>query len=178
MTFDHLDASVQIEPGLSDFYIGIVSEFTSIAKPTAPFANKGDEVRIQTAHVPKTNCGFYRVYQVKKRHQGKGDPAGAFGAKTLVHEYEVFVPGVDPITTEFVKNIINKEVFTLHRDSDCANPQVIQLGDECRPAEIDANYTTGTIEPSGEKGYILKVKWVGIQKFYEAAIPLDVTPVS
>jgi hypothetical protein len=47
----------------------------------------------------------------------------------------------------------------------------IQLGNECRPAEIDGSYTLGTFEPTGEKGIFLKVKWTGIPYIYDATVP-------
>lgn len=174
MLLDHLNASIQVEPGLSDFYIGLVSDFTTIQKPTAPFTAPGDEVTIKTAHVPVTDRGFLRVYQDKKRHSGKGDPIGTSNARTFNNEFDVFIPGVDKVTMEWVKKAMRSQIITLHRDADCDNPQIIQLGDGCKNAEIEINYTTGTFEPTGEKGFFGKVKWVGIPKFYEATIPIAV----
>jgi hypothetical protein len=172
MNYAHLEQNKTVEPGFSDFRIGVLSEFLSIKKPEAPFTNPGDEVKITDSHTFETDKGFYRIYQVKKRHGGKGDPTGTFGAKTLLNEIDVFIPGINAVQMEWVKNIINEEILTLHRDSDCAQDQWIQLGDACRPAEIDINYTTGTYEPTGEKGFFGKIKWTGIPKFYEGTITM------
>lgn len=172
MTYTHLAKTTSsIEPGFSDFLVGIVSEFDTIETPTAPFTNPGDEVRIQGDHVPATDKGFYRIYQIKKKHTGKGDPTGTFGAKTFANEYDVFIPGMDAVQLEWVKNIMNEEVITLHRGVDCGETKWIQLGDGCKPAEIDVNYTVGTFEPTGELGFFAKVKWTGIPKFYEGVVP-------
>ncbi len=172
MTYDHITKTTgSIEPGLSDFLIGLISEFTTISAPTPPFTNPGDEVAIASAHVPAATKGFYRCYQVKEKHTGKGDPVGSTGAKTLNNEFNIFMPGFDKVQMEFVKNAMNEEWLTLHRDADCSENKWIQLGDECRPAKIEFNYTLGTFEPTGEKGFFGKVMWVGIPKFYEATVP-------
>lgn len=172
MTYDHLaKTSEGIDPGFSDFLVGVISQFTTIQKVISPAVNPGDEVTIDTAHVPVATKGFYRIYQIKNKHTGKGDPTGAFGAKTLKNEYDVFIPGFDKVQMEWVKNIMNEEIFTLHRDVNCETDKWIQLGDGCKPAEIDINYTIGTFEPTGEKGFFGKVKWTGIPKFYEATVP-------
>ena len=171
MTYNHIAKPAFNLPGLSDFLIGIKSEFTSLGAPTAPFTNPGDSVTISTAHVPVTGKGFYRCYQIKNKHEGKSDSVGTFGAKTMKNEFKIFVPGTDATTLEFVKSIINEEVITLHRDADCDDPNWLQLGDDCYSAEIDSNFTTGTVEPSGDKGFMLTVKWTGIPKFYSATVP-------
>jgi hypothetical protein len=171
MNYTHIAQNKVVEPGLSDFLLGLLSDFTTIQKPAAPFSNPGDEVRIKTAHVPATDKGFIRCYQVKQRHTGKGDPAGTFGAMSLNNEYDIFMPGFSPEQMEFVKNSMNDEWMTLHRNSDCDNDYWVQLGDACRPARIEWNYTLGTFEPTGEKGFFGKVKWYGIPKFYEATVP-------
>lgn len=171
MAYDHLTKSTNIVPGLSDFLFGIYSEFTSLGKPVAPFANPGDSLRISDAHVPAAGKGFYRAYQVPKKHTGKGDPVGSSGAKTLNNEYDIFIPGFDAVNLEFGVNIMNEEVITLHRDANCAADTWIQLGDDCLRAEIEINYTLGTVGPEGEKGLFGKVRWVGTPKFYEATVP-------
>jgi len=169
-TYDHVTKPVFIRPGLSDFLIGVLSEFTTISAPVAPFTNPGDSVTIASAHVPATGKGFYRCYQVKTKHEGKSTSSGTFGAKTMKNEFKVFVPGTDAATLEFVMNIINEEVMTLHRDADCEDPNWFQLGDGCTNAEIDSEFTTGTTD-SGDKGYVLTVKWNGIPKVYAATVP-------
>lgn len=172
MAYGHIAKPNNTQTGFSDFLIGIVSEFTTIQKPTPPFTNPGDSVTITTAHVPVATKGFYRGYIDKKKHMGKGDTAGSFGSKTLTNEFEVFYPGLDAIRLEFIKNIINEDVITLHRDANCDIDDVwLQLGNHCRFAEVDANYTTGTFEPTGEKGVFLKVKFTGIPSIYDATVP-------
>lgn len=171
MAYAHVTKPASVEPGLSDFLIGIKSEFTTIQKPVAPFTNPGDSQTIVSAHVPVATKGFYRCYIDKKKHTGKGDQAGTFGSKTLANEYDVFLPGFDAVRLELVKNLMNEEVITLHRDANCDLDTFIQLGNECRPAEIDGSYTLGTFEPTGEKGIFLKVKWTGIPYIYDATVP-------
>lgn len=172
MTYTHIAKTTEsVEPGLSDFLIGILKDFTTIAKPTPPFTNPGDEVAIVTAHVPVATKGFLRCYQVKEKHTAKGDAVGSAGARTLQNTASIFIPGFDKIQMELVKNLMNEEIMTLHRDADCSDTKWIQFGDECRPAKFSANYTLGTFEPTGEKGIFAEIMWTGIPKFYEATVP-------
>ena len=171
MTYTHVARSGNIEPGLSDFLVAIFAEFTSFGKPEPPFLAAGDSLTIVDAHVPATGKGFYRAYQVKEMHGGKGDPVGNTGAKTLKNEFNIFIPGFDAVVLEFGANIMNEDVITLHRDANCDAATWIQLGNDCVQARIEINYTLGTIGPTGEKGLFAKVFWTGIPKFYTATVP-------
>lgn len=173
MNYTHIaKKTTNVEPGLTDFLIGIKSQFSSLKKPVAPFTSPGDSQKITDTHEFTEPYGFYRAYQIKDRHEGKGDSAGTFGSKTLVNEFKVFMPGLDAEMFEFAKAIQNEEVITLHRDSDCDNEQWIQLGNDCRGARVEANYTTGTFEPTGEKGLFLTIKWTGIPYVYSGTVTI------
>lgn len=173
MNYDHiLKPTTNLEPGLTDFLIGIQSQMSSIKKPLAPFTNPGDSQTITETHLFTDPYGFYRAYQVKQKHEGKGDSAGSLGSKTLANEFTVFMPGIDATRLEFVKALQNEDLLTLHRDSDCDNEQWLQLGNECRPATAEVSYTTGTYEPTGEKGFIIKIKWTGIPYVYAGTITI------
>src|SRR5262245_51956149 len=98
MTYDHIGKpTVDPQTGITDFLICIFDEFLSIKKPVAPFNNPGDSQKITETHTFNDPFGFYRAYQVKDKHEGKGDTAGTFGSKTLKNEMTVFVPGLDEI---------------------------------------------------------------------------------
>lgn len=157
-------------PGLSAFYYAPVGEFTSIKKPVAPFTEIGDTQKITQTHTLEN--GFYRAYIIKQRHSGKGSTVGSIGSKTMLNEYQVFIPGIDAKRLEIVKKMLNDEFITLHRDSDCDNGFYLQLGTECRPVYFDAEYTTGTIEPNGEKGFILTAKWAGVPYIYSGTVTI------
>jgi hypothetical protein len=173
MNYAHIaKPAINPEPGFSDFFFIPTAELETIRKPTAPFTAPGDTQTIKTAHVPVDGKGAYRVYQLKEKHTAKGDTAGSFGSKTLKNEVDLFMPGFDAERLEFVKSILNEYVLTWSRDANCDLDTLIQYGNECRPAEIDANYTIGTFEPTGEKGFFLKVKWTGIPYVYAATLPI------
>ena len=157
-------------PGLSDFYYAPISEFTSLKKPVGPFTDIGDEQTISQTHT--LDNGFYKAYLIKEKHEGKGSTVGTIGSKTLLNEFKIFIPGFDAKRLEIVKKLLNEELITLHRDSDCDNGYYIQQGTACRPVRVDAEYTTGTIEPNGEKGFILTCKYVGIPYIYSGTVTI------
>lgn len=170
MTYTHVAKSTNIVPGLSDFLFSLFSDWDTIAKPVPPFLTPGASLEIVDAHVPFTDNGFKRAYQVPEKHTGKGDPVGSIGAKVWKNEYNIFIPGFDSVIAEFGANIMNEEIITLHRDANCDVNTWIQLGDECQKARMEINYTLGTIGPEGEKGLFAKVFWTGIPKFYKATV--------
>ena len=155
-------------PGLSKFFFCELSGFASIAEP----ASSATQI-ISGDHTFPSGEGWKTAYIIPEKHTGKASTAGTLGSQTLKHEFEIFIPGIDAWTLDFVKQALNDTFITLHRDADCSNPLMYQLGNACRGVRMTSDLSIGTFEPTGEKGFTMKCTWAGIMYLYGGAMTMQ-----
>ena len=165
MSYTSLTAAANHDPGLSAFLFSEIEAFYSIAMPVSD-----DTQVIVDDHVFIAGEGWKVAYIIPEKHTGKATTVGSLGSQTLKNEFEIFIPGADDATLMFVKQCLNDRFITLHRDADCDNPLLYQLGNACKPARMTCDMEIGTFEPTGEKGFNIKVTWPGVIYLYAGAI--------
>ena len=166
MSYNTLTKAANHDPGLSDFFFCELSAFLVLQD-----ADPGTQT-ISATHTFTSPEGFKKAFIIPEKHTGKASTVGSLGSQTLKNEFEIFIPGIDDATLVFVKNAINDTFITIHTDADCDNPQKYQLGNACKPERMTSDMSIGTFEPTGEKGFMMKVTWAGIPYIYAGAITM------
>lgn len=165
MGYNSIDKAANHDPGLSMFLFSELDAFYSIAVP-----HSDDTQVIVDDHRFITGEGWKVAYIIPEKHTGKATTVGPLGSQTLKNEFDIFIPGIDDATLNFVRACLNDRFITLHRDADCSNPLLYQLGNACKPARFTCDMSIGTFEPTGEKGFTMKVTWAGIMYLYAGVI--------
>ncbi|MBS1684753.1 MAG: hypothetical protein JSS76_08365 [Bacteroidetes bacterium] len=166
MSYNTLLKPDNLAPGLTAFYFCEKEAFLALQSATA-----GTQT-ISTTHTFPAGEGFKTGYVQPDSHTGKAATAGNKGSQTLKNEFQVFLPGINDANLTFVKQALNGEFITLHKDADCDNPLILQLGNDCKGAILTAALEIGTTEPNGQKGFMLTFTWPGIMYIYEGAITM------
>lgn len=167
MGYNTLTKAANYFPGLSTFFFSELSSFDVLADPLA------DSQLISGDHTFVSGEGWKKAYIISEKHTGKATTAGSLGSQTLKYEMEVFIPGIDEPVLDFIKNALNDQFITMHRDADCSNPMLYQIGNACRGARMTCDMVIGTFEPTGEKGFTCKFIWAGIMYLYTGVMTMQ-----
>lgn len=159
----------------------LIAEYEWVATwsiPTGPFANYGDESIISGNHTFAAGKGFQKAYLSNRDSELIGNYMGSQDSRAFKPELHAFMPGLNPVTTTFFAG--NKRYLVLLPSPDCEGTMFIQIGTQCRGAEIPAESVkahSGKAEsndPVGHEfiidGYADKCYW------YQGAITLFPTP--
>lgn len=154
-----------------DAFIGIVSHFSSIAKPIANPVALGDGVKIPTAHVLATGKKTYRVFNMYEKSGVESTKVGQRKSGSWKPKGKYFYPGTDAEIIDFVALILNSDLLAFQTPMDEAG--MIQIGSEALPAYV----ITGSVKtgegPEGEKGVMFEVEAPSRRAWYiyTAALP-------
>ncbi|MFC4261907.1 hypothetical protein ACFOWM_03390 [Ferruginibacter yonginensis] len=139
--------------GLGDvIFLAPLDHFTTVKKPEPPFDTPGASVIIADTHEFMEGKHFYQFATAPEKNKLEAKTAGDKGSQYLDVMMEAILPGTYAEQHEFIKNIINKPCIALVYDADCAGHLRYQVGTECNPAYVMADFSTGTTK-DGIKGY-------------------------
>lgn len=170
--YKNLKQPKNTQSGISDYVlIAPVYDFEEggIKCPAAPFAAPGDEVKVKTAHVFKTDRGFAKFILAPEKNELNAKTIGDKGFNKLDQELTVFFPGSYAEVHEAIKNLLNTPLIALSKDADCGADLHYQLGCDCVYAYLTADFSTGTTV-NGVKGYLGKITYAGGILLYTATI--------
>lgn len=146
---------INLNPGISEMvYIALVSWFVSggIKKPTAPFVDPGDEVLIKESHEFTSTYGFLQFALAAGKNSLDAKGVGDLMMTSFDFEVKIFMPGSYIEVHSTIRQLLNKPLIALVKDSNCGSGLVYQIGNACTPAYIRAAFATGTTK-DGNKGY-------------------------
>lgn len=162
-------------PGLGqEILIAEYDWVTTWAGPMASLTLYGDESRITDPHVFTVGKGFRKAYISNRDSELLATYMGSQDSRAVKPELNAFMPGINPVTTTFFA--ANKRYLVLIPSPDCAGNQYIQIGTQCRGAEIPAEsvkMTTGKAESGDAVGHSFTIN--GYQDklyFYEGTVTL------
>ena len=153
--FKNLKESKNTDSGIADFVlIAPVSDFIEggIKCPKAPFTDPGDEVTVKENHGFKDGRAFAKFLLAPEKNQLSGTTIGDLGFQKMDQSLEIFIPGSYAEVHEAAKNLINRPLVVLAKDSNCPANMYYQLGCDCTYAWAKMDFTTGTTR-DGIKGY-------------------------
>jgi hypothetical protein len=117
----------------------LIAEYDWVATwaiPVGPFTNYGDDSIIAADHTFATGKGFQKAYLSNRDSELLGSYMGAQDSRAFKPELNAFMPSINPQTTTFFAG--NKRYLVLLPSPDCAGTRYIQIGTQCRGAEIPA----------------------------------------
>lgn len=152
--YDHLTEPRNTTSGVATkLLLGFVSTFEDIKCPEAPFTNPGDEVTIRSPHTFKTvDDGFIELLLAPEKNRLQLSTVGDKGFQKFNENITAMIPGSYAAQHEAIKNMLNKPLIILIKDSNCDENMWYQLGCDCEAAYLTAAFDTGTTA-EGNKGY-------------------------
>lgn len=142
------------KPGyLQKAYIGILSQFTTVAQPgttAGPLM-----LTIATDHEFTTPNGFLELYSLPNKNEGTMETNGDRGALNTIYSQKFFVPGDSPTMEQTLLTLLNDDVICLVVDPLAG--KVRQIGDDKIPANfVKQSFQSGTTH-DGMKGYTFEI---------------------
>lgn len=158
LAYKHRIKSTNTGMGVSDLvYFAPIDYFTTIQKPTLPLTPEvpelADLVSINTAHTFEAGKGFIKAMSAPYKNQMTGASIGEVGSRKFDLNFEAFLAGSDAELHGMIAQLNNQPVILLVPD-DCGSGFAYQIGSECNPAYLSAEWATGTTK-DGQKGYKL-----------------------
>lgn len=157
-----------------EILIAEIGWLITIATPTAPFTNYGDESLISGNHVFDTGKGFRKAYISNRSSELLADYFGDQDTRSVMPKISAFMPGINPVTTTFFAE--NKGYLVLVPDIDCAATRFVQIGTACRPAEIPASGVKmkgGKAESNDPRGHEFEINGFAPRMyFYEGTVTI------
>lgn len=147
--FAHITQSANPDAGSggykNEFLFAPISDFLSIAAP-APGQTPavGDYKKIVAAHTFTAPKGFFAYAAKVHSATGKGSTVGEDSAKEIEYAYEITFIGDGPSMQEQIERLLNTDVIVLFRDAECGAGQYVQLGNDCVPVTITADFDAKT----------------------------------
>ena len=154
-------------------YIGLVSAFSSIAKPVASPMSYADTVTIATAHVLAAGKKVIKCYVMYDKSGIASPSQGGRKMKSSKPKVTLVYPGNDAAIIGLVNILKNSDCLIFVQPEDDSAP-FIQIGTEDLPATLTTfNVNTGTA-PDGDKGVTLEFEAPSRAPYYiyTAALPL------
>lgn len=149
--FENLVSPKRTGSGIGEMvYVALLSWFESLKSPTAPFLLAGDEVTIKDTHVLKAGKKFLRIQLAPQKNSYDANSSGDIGYARFNNEVKILVPGSYVEQHSLLKELLNKPLVALVKDSDCS--MIYQIGSSCHPAYLTHQFNTGTTK-EGNKGY-------------------------
>lgn len=154
-------------------YIGLYSDFTTIAQPIASPTAEGDTLIIEDDHDFGVSDGFVKLTGFRDGAEVKTKSVGDEGFQTVESELELFVVGDHAPVKEKLNEYLNKAVILLYRDPNCGSTRVQQLGNHCKAAIVTSiDGGSGKAIGGGKKGFMFKVKCYHMPLDYQGDITL------
>jgi hypothetical protein len=146
-----------------------VADFDVIARPIVNPAVLGDKVKVTTAHTWDVDKGAYKWDAKKMSVVLRAEPVGDPGSQELMHRAEVIILGDNPEIYQSVVQSMNDDAIVFIKDAECLeNDTYIQLGDDCNPVEVVANFDSFN-NSEGKKSWTLTISSKK-KFFYNAAL--------
>jgi hypothetical protein len=161
--YNNLKTPQNVFSGVADYVlIAPVSDFEEggIMCPTAPFTERGDEIKIKTPHSFKSERAFAKYILATEKNKIDAAALGDKGFQKLDQTLEIMIPGSYAELHEAIKNIMNTPLIALIKDSNCSANLWYQLGCDCVYAWASPTFATGTTR-EGNKGYIVSINYLG-----------------
>ena len=156
--FINLKHPIRTTPGIGErAFVALLEWFTpgGVKSPGA-WVTHGDEVRIKDSHEFLPGEGFNEYLLAPEKNSYEAKTTGDTGMQRFANEVKLFLPGSYATLHEIMYNLVGQPVIVLIRDADCPAGIWYQIGTECIPARIAADFETGTTK-EGVKGYLLTI---------------------
>ena len=153
-SFQNLTTPKNVASGVAQVLLyAPISDFTSIAVPTAPFANPGDSITITGDHTFAAGKGFKTLALAPQHNSLDSKPRGDVGLNGLGQEAKIFIPGSYVELHENMAEMLNTPMIVLIEDvEELGSGTFYQLGINGLAAYTSGPFTTGTSK-DGKKGY-------------------------
>lgn len=158
-SFINLKNPIRTAPGIAERVLYALVEWFEDGGIKGPgaWAAYGDDVRIKASHVFKPGEGFIECSLAPEKNSYDAKTIGDTGLQKFANEAKLMLPGSYASLHEILFNLVGKPVIVLIQDSECQPSKMwYQLGTDCVPARIAADFETGTTT-DGNKGYLLTV---------------------
>lgn len=154
-----------------DAFIGIVSDFATIAKPIAVPVAIGDGVKIVTAHVLKATKKTFKFFVMYEKSGVESPMVGQRKSKSWKPKFKLFYPGGDAVAMDILSLLQNVDIIAWATPLDGVG--LLQIGSEELPATIVAGSVKTGEGPEGEKGISFEVEAPSRKPYYlyTAALP-------
>ncbi|MGH1338972.1 MAG: hypothetical protein ACRBFS_22845 [Aureispira sp.] len=168
---DHIEPAEKQQAGVADtLWVGLVEDMTTIGAVDPAATTIAGKLTITTAHAFTTGEGFIKVGLLPNTGLMTDSAEGELGS-------EVNTPTFTGIARESkeLKYMIEsgKKMILLWRPAQCTDSEYRQLGDECNPASMRANFSSGSAGGSGDRrGYSITATAPNESKYYDAAVDL------
>jgi hypothetical protein len=169
-SFQNLTTPKNVASGIAELVLLAPKGWiTTLAAPTAPFTNAGDEITITGDHVFIATKGFAKHQLAPQKNSLEIKTRGDIGMNGQHQEAKLFLPGSYAEVHEQMKNLLNTPLVALVKDSSCGADMYYQLGCDCTSAWMTCDFTTGTTK-DGVKGYMATIIYDDGPLIYKGAI--------
>lgn len=137
-------------------FIGVVSHFTSIAKPIAVPVALGDGVKITTAHVLATGKKLIKLFVMYEKSGVESTSVGQRKSKSWKPKAKFFYPGTQAEIIDLLSILGNPDLLAFMEPMD--EEGLIQIGTEALPASLVSGSVKTGEGPEGEKGVMFELE--------------------
>lgn len=152
-----------------DAFIGVLSDFATIAKPAASAA-LGDRVIIKTPHTLKATKKTYKLFVMYEKAGVESPMVGSRKSKSWKPKLKLMYCGTDAQILDFLTTIQNVDLLAFATPLDGSG--LIQIGTEELPATVVAGSVKTGEGPEGEKGVSFEIEAPSRAPWYIYSSPL------
>lgn len=160
MYFDLVkSAQTGTDPGYkSKLYFAKTADIQTWGRPIAVPVAPGDKKKISTAHTFVTDKGAFTLDCKTFSPVGTSETQGDPGEKIPSHTMVVEINGDNAKTLEMFEDMLNDELVIWVGDADClTSDSFVQLGDDCKPADVSWQFNSRKANEQGKKVYTVTI---------------------